>query len=262
MPENLSSKRLVDSIPAIMQRWDDRVRVEVSAAAGSTQVVLRDSLVEMLEVMAKVLGEKTDPRTAARDLAYLTVHGKERADQTTYSLDELILEFHILQEVVLEAVEPDHLLDSRDRGVIIQYVNEMVRVAAGEFVRVQQPLHAYADRLAQTERSKDEFLAMLGHELRNPLGAISTAPFLLQEGPADPAVQKGALDVATRQARHMKQMLDDLLDLARINEAGLRFSGRAWTWARRYNRPWRSCIQSLLYVNMPSRCPFQRSAST
>jgi hypothetical protein len=44
----------------------------------------------MLEVMAKVLGDKTDPRTAARDLAYLTVHGTERANQTTYSLEELL----------------------------------------------------------------------------------------------------------------------------------------------------------------------------
>ena len=218
MSENLAAKRLVDLIPVIMQRWDDRVRAEVSPAAGSTQVVLRVSLPEMLEVMAKVLGDKTDPRTAARDLAYLTVHGNERANQTTYSLEELLLEFHILQEVVLEALEPDHLLDTRDRGVIIQYVNEMVRVAAGEFVRVQQTLQAYADRLAQTDRSKDEFLAMLGHELRNPLGAISTALFLLQEGPADAATQKARLEVATRQARHMKQMLDDLLDLARINE--------------------------------------------
>jgi signal transduction histidine kinase/ActR/RegA family two-component response regulator len=218
MSENPAAKRLVDLIPAIMQRWDDRVRAEVSPAAGSTEIVLRDSIAEMLAVMAKVLGDKTDPRTAARDLAYLTIHGKERANQTTYSLEELILEFHILQEVVLEAVEPDHLLDTRDRGVVIQYVNEMVRVAAGEFVRVQQTLQAYADRLAQTDRSKDEFLAMLSHELRNPLGAISTALFLLQEGPANPATQKGALEVATRQARHMKQMLDDLLDLARINE--------------------------------------------
>lgn len=106
--------------------------------------------------------------------------------KTRYSLEEAILEFHILQEVVLEAVEPDHLLDTRDRGVIIQSVNEMVRVAAGEFVRVQQTLEGCADRLAQTDRSKDEFLAMLGHELRNPLGAISTALFLLQEGLADP----------------------------------------------------------------------------
>jgi signal transduction histidine kinase len=192
MSENLAAKRLVDLIPAIMQRWDDRVRAEVSPAAASAEIVLRDSLAEMLTVMAKVLGYQTDPRTAARDLAYLTVHGKERANQTTYSLEELILEFHILQEVVLEALEPDHLLDTRDRGVIIQYVNEMVRVAAGEFVRVQQTLQAYADRLMQTDRSKDEFLAMLGHELRNPLGAISTALFLLQEGPADPATQMEA----------------------------------------------------------------------
>jgi hypothetical protein len=130
MSENFAAKRLRDLIPAIMQRWDDRVRAEVSPAAGAPQIVLRDSLAQMLEVMAKVLAEQTDPRTAARDLAYLTIHGKERANQTTYSLEELILEFHILQEVVLEALEPDHLLDTRDRGVIIQYVNEMVRRAA------------------------------------------------------------------------------------------------------------------------------------
>lgn len=81
MSENLAANRLVDRIPAIMQRWDDRVRAEVSPAARSSEVVLRDSLVEMLEVMAKVPGDKTDPRTAARDLAYLTVHGTERANQ-------------------------------------------------------------------------------------------------------------------------------------------------------------------------------------
>ena len=56
MSENLAAKRLVDLIPAIMQRWDDRVRAEVSPAAGSTEIVLRDSIAEMLAVMAKVLG--------------------------------------------------------------------------------------------------------------------------------------------------------------------------------------------------------------
>ena len=218
MPENLAAQRLVDLIPAIMQRWDDRVRVEVSPAAQSAEIVLRDSLPEMLEVMATLLADRPDPATAARDLAYLTVHGKRRANQATYSLGELILEVHILQDIVLEALEPEHPLDIRDRRVVIQYVNTIVRVAAGEFVRVQQDLQAYSARLTQTDHSKDEFLAMLGHELRNPLGAISTALFVLQKGPADPAAHKGAVEVATRQARHMKQMLDDLLDLARINE--------------------------------------------
>ncbi len=65
MSENLAAKRLHDLIPAIMQRWDDRVRGEVFPAAGTAEIVLRDSLAQMLEVMAKVLGDQTDPRTAA-----------------------------------------------------------------------------------------------------------------------------------------------------------------------------------------------------
>ena len=92
-----------------------------------------------------------------------------------------------------------------------------MRVAAGEFTRVQRALQQDADRLTKVGRAKDEFLAMLGHELRNPLGAISSALFVVQRS-EDRALQQGALAVATRQALHMKRLLDDLLDLARINE--------------------------------------------
>lgn len=104
-----------------MARWDERVRAEVAAATHSDAIILHDSLAPMLEAMAKVLAERTDPRTAARDLDLMTVHGEERAHQVTYSIGELLLEFHILQETVLEFLEPDHLLNSRDRGIIIRY---------------------------------------------------------------------------------------------------------------------------------------------
>jgi hypothetical protein len=124
MADNLASLRLVELIPSIMERWEERVRAEVPPAAASEGVILRDSLAAMLEVMSKVLSDRTNPRTAARDLAYITIHGKERADQTHYSLEELILECHILQEVVLEALEPEHRLDRRDLGIILQYFNE------------------------------------------------------------------------------------------------------------------------------------------
>jgi hypothetical protein len=49
MSENLAAKRLLDLIPAIMQRWDDRVRGEVSPAAGLRKTFPRDSLAQMLE---------------------------------------------------------------------------------------------------------------------------------------------------------------------------------------------------------------------
>lgn len=217
MSKNPAADSLLALIPAIMARWEQRVRAEVAPATHSDTSILRDDLAPMLEVMAKVLADETDPRTAARDLGFMSVHGHERANQTTYSVGALLLEFHILQETVFEFLEPDQLLDARDRSIVIQYFNELMRVAGDEFSRVQQALQERANHLARIDRAKDEFLAMLGHELRNPLGAISTALFVLQ-GSGDPAAQQGALAVASRQALHMKRMLDDLLDLARIND--------------------------------------------
>ena len=58
---------------------------------------------------------------------------------------------------------------------------------------------------------RDEFLAMLGHELRNPLAAITLAADRLQLGSS-----QSATDVLVRQSRHLAQLVDDLLDVARV----------------------------------------------
>src|SRR5262249_10106741 len=66
-------------------------------------------------------------------------------------------------------------------------------------------------------RARDEFLAMLGHELRNPLGAIASALSLLRmvgQNDAPPAAR--ALDVMNRQVSHLSRYMDDLLDAARV----------------------------------------------
>ncbi len=62
-------------------------------------------------------------------------------------------------------------------------------------------------------RSKDEFLAMLGHELRNPLGAIANGARLLDA--PDEATRAHAREVIARQVQHLARMTDDLLDAAR-----------------------------------------------
>jgi CheY-like chemotaxis protein len=70
--------------------------------------------------------------------------------------------------------------------------------------------------IQERDRQKDEFLAMLSHELRNPLGAITTAMRLLDiTGSRDPHAVR-AREVITRQTTHLTRMVDDLLDVARI----------------------------------------------
>lgn len=65
-------------------------------------------------------------------------------------------------------------------------------------------------------RRKDEFLAMLGHELRNPLAAMSNALECLEYLRDDPTSCQAANDVLSRQLSHMSRLVDDLLDVSRI----------------------------------------------
>ncbi len=64
--------------------------------------------------------------------------------------------------------------------------------------------------------AKDEFLAMLGHELRNPLSAVTSAVAILDRGAAlDPSASERARDVLRRQTGHLRKMVDDLLEVNR-----------------------------------------------
>lgn len=65
-------------------------------------------------------------------------------------------------------------------------------------------------------RAKDEFLAMLGHELRNPLSAISAAIEVLNRVDAHSEMAVNARNIAARQTRHLAHMMDDLLDVGRV----------------------------------------------
>jgi CheY-like chemotaxis protein len=70
--------------------------------------------------------------------------------------------------------------------------------------------------LRRSDRQKDEFLAMLAHELRNPLAPIGTAAQLLTQGDLGPQRIATAAAVISRQVDHMTRLVDDLLDVSRV----------------------------------------------
>jgi PAS domain S-box-containing protein len=72
------------------------------------------------------------------------------------------------------------------------------------------------EALREADRRKDEFLAMLGHELRNPMAGLTTAVrvMAMDAGLGAPARQAAA--IATRQLQHLRRLVDDLLDVSRI----------------------------------------------
>jgi signal transduction histidine kinase len=73
-----------------------------------------------------------------------------------------------------------------------------------------------AEALREADRRKDEFLATLAHELRNPLAPLRNAVEILRTPSTTPEMRQRALDMMDRQLRHMVRLVDDLLDVSRI----------------------------------------------
>ena len=88
-------------------------------------------------------------------------------------------------------------------GAVVTQIDVTERVRAEEALR-------------QDDRRKDEFLAMLAHELRNPLSPIGAAADLLAMGRLDAARVKQTSAVIARQVKHMTALVDDLLDVSRV----------------------------------------------
>src|SRR4051812_36028448 len=87
--------------------------------------------------------------------------------------------------------------------------------------RAEAALQNANEQLRDASRRKDEFLAVLAHELRNPLAPIANAVELLNlQGARDPAMQS-TRDMISRQVGHMVRLIDDLLDVERITSGKL-----------------------------------------
>jgi signal transduction histidine kinase len=85
-----------------------------------------------------------------------------------------------------------------------------------EQVNARRHVERLADELRAEHRRKDDFLAMLAHELRNPLAPISAAAEVLRLGQAGDARLRRTSEIVTRQVRHMATLIDDLLDASRV----------------------------------------------
>jgi signal transduction histidine kinase/ActR/RegA family two-component response regulator len=103
-------------------------------------------------------------------------------------------------------------------GRLTERFNRMVeelRAIHEERAQTERELREYAEALRDADRRKDDFLAMLAHELRNPLAPIRNSAFIIRRAP-EPEKATRALDVLDRQINHLARLVDDLLDVSRI----------------------------------------------
>jgi PAS domain S-box-containing protein len=139
--------------------------------------------------------------------------------------DEVVRLFHRTLETGESYVAPEHIEERLDRGVTEYYDWQINRITLpdGRFGVVcyfrDVSAHVQARTALQVaDRQKDEFLAMLAHELRNPLAPLRNASELLAIiARQEPRVQF-SVDVIKRQVTQLTRLVDDLLDVSRITQ--------------------------------------------
>jgi signal transduction histidine kinase len=109
---------------------------------------------------------------------------------------------------------------------------EEIRDVGRALVEAANTARAREHALRAADRAKDEFLAMLSHELRNPLGALAGAAHLLRKlAPRDETATR-ATDIVGRQVQHMTRLVEDLLDVSRVTRGKISLSREPLDLAR------------------------------
>jgi signal transduction histidine kinase len=113
----------------------------------------------------------------------------------------------------LESLNRDLQIANQD----LASTNRQLQAEVAERARVEAAL-------LEADRHKDEFLAILAHELRNPLAPIRNAVEVMARVPLENARLKWSRDVIDRQAMHLTRLVDDLLDMSRITRGAIRLT--------------------------------------
>jgi signal transduction histidine kinase len=108
-----------------------------------------------------------------------------------------------------------------ERRAALADLENRVAARTGELGEANAQLRASEARLREANHHKDEFLAMLSHELRNPLAPIRTGVELLKGSETSPMVRAEVHRVVERQMIHLVRLIDDLLDVSRISAGKL-----------------------------------------
>jgi len=113
------------------------------------------------------------------------------------------------------------IVGTAETAELARSINEMLDRLSEQhsaLLRDREKLTELTQALQEADRRKDDFLAMLAHELRNPLAPMKSSLALMKAKPLpDPQLAR-ARDVTDRQVNHMSRLLDDLLDISRITQ--------------------------------------------
>ena len=198
-----------DKQELILSLWEARCLQEVTSARSSSSLALRDSLPLYLNHLSDALA--TNRRMDLRSVSLHdeestrigTLHGADRATNRSYTLSEVIVEYHILREVLFQVLEADGPLTPGPRDIVLDSVEQAVNDAVVKFTELQTDI-------------QQTFIHTLTHDLKTPIwvARINASTISKRAGLPDP--DKKSIKNVLVSLNRLDSMIHDLLDASRV----------------------------------------------
>lgn len=206
----------------IKEIWESRVRRQIQAAEGQTSIALVNSLGVFLDELAITL-DQDDPSAdkSSSKNGMSKIHGGQRANFGKYFLPQLLKEFSILREVLIEELHKADVLTFGVRNQIDDVLDSAISLAATEFAATQQASTTRTLKKAEmSNQDLEHFAAVAAHDLKSPLATISGYLSLLADESKD-ILNKDSIeyiDVMAKASERMRSLIDRLLEFARLTK--------------------------------------------
>jgi two-component system CheB/CheR fusion protein len=211
------------SKPAVMARWHERVRADLNLPEQRvtfTDRELEDHLPALFDsIVDELEGREVSQENIRQEGAQ---HGHMRRT-SGYSITQVIWEFAIFRALLRETLEE---LAPAEPAANLFAARELIHTVTdlSEVGSVQQYIEETGrerdlarEALKDADEQKDRFLAVLSHELRNPLAAIRTALHILKGSNFSEVQRQRSLGIIERQTNSQIRLVEDLLDVNRIS---------------------------------------------
>jgi signal transduction histidine kinase len=153
---------------------------------------------------------------------------REQSELQTYSLRQVLHDYALLRRITLEYLETDGQLSKDRRNLIIEVFDMFTSQAGGEFAEDKSQLERdgrivaekMSEELAAQNVTRERYMAMVSHDLRNPIGAAKMAAETIEMELEDGTGYRKLFEILYRSLDRAEQILNDLLDVNRIKSLG------------------------------------------
>jgi signal transduction histidine kinase len=197
-----AADRLVANRDRILAMWEARLRKTVAAAGGEPSLILVNTLPVVLDQLAEALCPEHPRKTATDGSTAGHEHGGERVRLTHFRLEDLIAEYKLLRQVLVEVLDDNQALSPEERNTLNASLDQMIMEACTGYALVQSTF-------------RDQFFATVAHDLRNPLNAAKAGAALIARDPRADGVATWAARIIDNIGR-ADRMVRDLLDAMRV----------------------------------------------